>query len=1015
MIRNNGFFLLVCVALLATIITGNAQTVNIYVSPTGLATGNGSTSATAVNFARAKVVARANVAKPCVIQLLNGTYATSFSLDNTDTRTAAAPLTIKAVTARKAIIQPITAVNKADFKPIPDSIKSRIIDTTARKNVLQLDLSTYGLGTIADWRNVFSYPVTITPTTSSRQLWPKFFLNGALMPMSQYPNTGTMVMNGVLNKGSSRSVPGGSFKYSDTRINLWQNAVKDGLWLRGNWRVDWQMDFVKTLSISPSDSTIVQVEGVSGGLGYKYSPYQGSLAEPFVAVNLVEEIDKEGEWCIHPVTKMVYMWVPAAGNIGVAYNSSVAGLNLTNVSNVVIENLSFSAGAGDGIKMTNCINCTVAGNDIANCSGYGVFIVGGNNCVVRSNDIHQVGQGGVFLVSSNFTNDQKTLLSSNHKVVNNLIYSYAKEVFLYSAAVDSRNAIGTYVANNKIYDCPHVGVLYGGNNNIMEYNDISDVVKTYSDMGAFYTAENWTERGDTIRYNYIHNMSYKGSGLYPDNYASGHSFTYNIAADCYYGSQNNFGYFNKFDNNVYYNNFMAHHVNQTGFVPDTNRNCTTNLNNLKNIYTNNPVYQSAYPELIDLFGANGSNTAYTSQLWPSVSCNVFLGTGGNSQVLRSVVDTRLFNSNGTTNTTFATTGDPFVRFRLIFLNNLRIARKPSIRTAALLLDTLKRNNVFSKTCGTDWRIGRLGLYIDSIYRKDITATQTPGVKPIFNVSVSSSNNFSTVDTIRFLVKVVNPGIKNTFTSLRLMEKGAIVTNVDTLLLSAVNDTITYELKWHLPVLGTHKMVVQLWDSPNWRFYSDTVTVTINAPLPIQIAKFAVVTKDCKQYVQWTAFDESEVGQYQLQYSSDGQIFTTLSYPQTICAPFNTCNYQIEIPALTADKKYIRLLVKGKNGQTLLVTKAVEAKSCLLGGLQMQLLPNLLPQGGNITCSYESGIADAKATVQCYSTSGHLIWQKPFFLQKGKHLLQISEKMLPGNYLIVLKGINTSQWQKLIIY
>ncbi len=820
--------LCVFLCLFATTIV-NGQSVTIYVSPTGLSTGSGATPLTAVSFTQAKTVARSNTSQTCFILLLDGTYTSALTLDNTDTRSKTAPLIIKSANYRGAVIQPLTAINRNDFAAIPDSIKNRIIDTVAKGKVKQLDLTPYNLGTIANWPNVFSYPVTITTSSSTRLLWPKFFVDGIPIPMSQYPNEGTMPMNGVINKGSSGSLPGGSFKYKDARTNYWQTAVRDGLWLRGNWRVDWQMDFVKTLSLSTADSTIVQVQGVPGGLGNKYASPEGSYSEPYVAVNLVEEIDKEGEWCMNTTTKRIYMWVPATGNIGVAYNASVAAINLTNVSNVSVENIAISAGAGDGIKLNGCTNCVVAGCDIAYCSGYGVFLQAGSACNIRSNDIHHVGQGGVFILSGNFTAEQKTLTASNHRVVNNHIYSYAREVFLYSAAVDTRNAIGTYVANNRIYDCPHVGVLYGGNSNVMEYNDVSDVVKTYSDMGAFYTAESWTERGDSIRYNYIHDMSYKGSGLYPDNYASGHSFTYNIAADCYYGAQNNFGYFNRFQNNVFYNNYTAHYMSQTGFVPDTNRNCTTNLNNLKTIYTGNVAYKNAYPELADLFGINGdasSNTAYTSKLWTTVSCNVFLGTAGLGQAVRSIADNQMFNADGSTNSTYATSSDPFTVQRQVFENNTFLSRKPIISTASVLLDTLKRNGVFSKNCGSDWRLGRLGLYVDSIYRPDISHTRTQGAQPKWSIAIDNKKNYLSGDTLTFTVTVANPGIQNTFSHMQLWNKGSLVSGVATSLLQKSNDTIKYQLVWQNIAAGTQKVNIALKDSTNWLFYSDTMAITL---------------------------------------------------------------------------------------------------------------------------------------------------------------------------------------------
>ena len=70
-----------------------------------------------------------------------------------------------------------------------------------------------------------------------------------------------------------------------------------------------------------------------------------------------------------------------------------------------------------------------------------------------------------------------------------------------------------WVAHNLIHDAPHIAVIFGGNNHIIEYNEIYNVCYESNDAGAIYAGRDWTMRGTVIRYNYMHHISgFKGKG-----------------------------------------------------------------------------------------------------------------------------------------------------------------------------------------------------------------------------------------------------------------------------------------------------------------------------------------------------------------------------------------------------------------------------------------------------------------------------------------------------------------------
>ena len=89
------------------------------------------------------------------------------------------------------------------------------------------------------------------------------------------------------------------------------------------------------------------------------------------------------------------------------------------------------------------------------------------------------------------------------------------------------------MSHNELHDAPHPGVLIFGNDHLVEYNDIYDVCKTFSDLGAIYmnAGETPQQRGTVIRRNYFHNIGEAKpgvEGVYPDNFTMGLKIDENI-------------------------------------------------------------------------------------------------------------------------------------------------------------------------------------------------------------------------------------------------------------------------------------------------------------------------------------------------------------------------------------------------------------------------------------------------------------------------------------------------------
>lgn len=809
----------------------HAQTVNVYVSPDGDAAGSGQSGSSPVSLERAKAIVRSYPQRPCIVWLANGTYR-KVSLDAADTRSASAPVTYRAANPHGAVFQPETILDTRRFSAIPNDIKARIIDPTAKEKVKQISLASMQLSDVAEWPLTFA----IADLKS-----PKLYKDGRPLPMSRYPDDTTMTMGTVLNKGTYKTKPGGSFKYRDDRIGRWQQAINEsGLYLCGNWQFTWRLDVVKTLSIDKKYKIITQAVGLKDGIGTLDPKRLKAGTEPYYAINLVEEIKAEGQWSIDFKTKMLYMWVPASGTITLDGDSKTPAISLEKVSNTHFIGIDIRGGSGDGIGLKQCDNVLIAGSHITYCSGYGVRIVDGRNCTVQSNDINLVGAGGVIISSSSLVEDQAAMRSSGHKVINNHIYNYATEAVVYSAAIDISSACGTYVAYNKVHDCPHVGIMHGGNNNILEYNEVYDVVKKYTDMGAFYkfqnTAKGWNARGNKLHHNYIHDAPL-ANGIYEDDCSSGDSSSYNIIANVVMATYNHNGYFNSFSNTIYFGNvYPATSMVESSSTQTYSEKHTT----LKQLWNGSAAYKTAYPECDDMIGSGGRNNKYSSRIWPSITGSVFVSNTGS---LSGANEDKLFNKDGTTNAEYAEKGDPFTRDNVVFKKNRKLLKKLHKPIVPFKIDSLRSADIFALTGNTNWHINRIGLHKDS-FRTDITSTKTPGTDPLLSLRIAGKPRYKAPDTIRLTGGIKSPNAGYIFSSVKFLDGGKDVTA--SLIISkalVAYDSVRYTIEWRKPPTGGHQLRLEGYDGLYWQYASNIVAFTIEGGTKAMDSAKAATPKD----------------------------------------------------------------------------------------------------------------------------------------------------------------------------
>lgn len=583
--------------------TSVSRRIDIHISPVGRPGAPGTPELPVGTIGQAQDLLkrrRAGRLLPATLWLHPGVYAVTdtVALSEEDSGEVVGTLEIRASAPGTARLTGANTVSAGAFRKITDRRILARLPEPARGHVVQLDLAALGIQHVGPFPDLFRGQGGILEL-----LW-----RGRRMPLARWPNEGYTTIERVLDSGvwGGDNMRGGTFRYRGERPGRWLLAVREGLWLKGFWRVPWQPDTVRVAAIDPAERTITHACRVGGGLGSKYSKEvngtrPGNGKENWYALNLLEELDRPGEWCIRFQTDALYFWPPGPLSDGDVLLSDLDQplVQLSNVSQLTVSGLVFDAGLGDGVVIEGGTNILIAGCELRNMGGTAVVIKGGTDHVVQSCDIHDTGGGGVYVGGG----DRKTLTPAWHEVINNDIWrtgqvqtTYAPAVTLGAYGID---AVGCRVVNNRMHDLPHAAVLYGGNDNLLELNEVYRVALDSGDVGAFYTWHDWTSRGNVLRHNYVHS-SPGCNAFYMDDGDSGDTIEGNIIWGTHYGPFIGGGHDNIVRHNVIIACARGLHVDSRGIVRGYTAANRHLMGLLKAVDTASPPWSERYPELVGI-------------------------------------------------------------------------------------------------------------------------------------------------------------------------------------------------------------------------------------------------------------------------------------------------------------------------------------------------------------------------------------------------------------------------------
>jgi hypothetical protein len=569
-----------------------------YVAPDG-SDGNPGTQArpfATLEQARAAASRNRTAAGPTTVWLAAGRYITRAGNVFTarDSGTAAAPVTYQAAPGAEVILSAGMMVPPTALKALDDPAWQARLHPAARGRVMEINLAALG--------------VEVTPLSDDfrKMGLPEIFYRGKTLPLSRWPNGEVFTTMEKVTDNGMEPPHGGTFVYRGDEPTRWVQALQDeGVWLRGFWRVPWTIEGIKVKSIDTTARTITFEAAVPGGIGSKYERDKNGLGpgdgkEPWHALNLLEEIDQPGEWSIDFRTGTLYLWPPgeiAADTLFIADRKTPV-VAFKDVSNLALKGITIDGGMGPGIEIDGGENVLIAGCTVRNVGDAGISIRGGWRHQVLSSDVHDTGQEGIMFTGG----ERRTLTPGGHRIINNHVYRiglhYPAGAVVAGEGVGSET-VGNLVAHNRIHDVPNGGVLFAGNDNVFEYNEIYRVGLGSSDLGCFYTSGGWTARGNVIRYNFVHH-SMNSNAFYMDDGDSGNAVYGNVDYKTASGGFVGGGHDQSFTNNVFVECTRAMHVDARGVTRHYDARDKRLSKDLSSEPYRTPPWSERYPALVHI-------------------------------------------------------------------------------------------------------------------------------------------------------------------------------------------------------------------------------------------------------------------------------------------------------------------------------------------------------------------------------------------------------------------------------
>lgn len=457
---------------------------------------------------------------PVDVLLQSGEYLLTegLRLDAQDGGDLKAEVTYRAAPGAEARLFGGIVLDPAAARPLSDDGLLARVPEQARSQVVVFDLS---LGPVARRSEP---PLVFEDSGGMFSL-----LHGEeKLPVSRWPRDGYATIAEVLDSGLTPP-RGGVFRYRGDHPARWREAILNGeLWLTGFWRVPFSVQSVKVAAIDTGARTITLAAPMNLGIGSKYTPMvngtrRGDGREPFFAFNLPEEIGAPGDWCYLHTRQQLLLWPPDDWRLKPLRLTTLSEpiVRLVGARHIRLEGLTFEGGIAGAIHVEGGENISLAALRFKNIGGGAVDISGGRRHAVTACDFAHVGKFAIRMVCG----ERRTLTSGEGLIENNWIAHIGEEARISPGIW--LGGVGGRLRNNLIHDGPNAGIVYQGNDHLIERNEIHHIGLDSGDLGGIYTNGDWAGLGNVVRHNFIHSAP-TANGVYIDDGASGHVVDGNV-------------------------------------------------------------------------------------------------------------------------------------------------------------------------------------------------------------------------------------------------------------------------------------------------------------------------------------------------------------------------------------------------------------------------------------------------------------------------------------------------------
>ena len=432
--------------------------------------------------------------------------------------TAEQPLVIRATEPGETRLSGSRVVK--DFRPISAAEAEPLVSEEAREHVLVADLKSQGFP-----------PLDTLPKNHRAHGREEVVFDDQPMQSARWPNDEFAVFTEVIDAGASKPTHWvtrdvyrpGSFRFPGDRAKRWD--FDRGVWLHGFWCYDWADEALKAGPYDPNTGELRLAVKHAYGIG---SPWHKDSKRRFYALHVFEELDRPGEYYLDRENNRLYFWPP--GDV----TKKPVRLTLCpkplvqadGVTQLVVRDLTIENGRDLGVHLKNCRHCRIENCLVRNTGRSGINLSGTHVAAIRC-EVTRTASYGI----SVYGGDRKTLTPGQCTVLGCHIHHVGRLDWMGGRGI-TIGGCGNRIANNLIHHGPTGAVSYGGNEHVLELNEVHNVCIHYSDVGVFYTGRDWSSRGNVVRWNYIHdnanNAGHGSSAIYVEDCDSGDTVVGNI-------------------------------------------------------------------------------------------------------------------------------------------------------------------------------------------------------------------------------------------------------------------------------------------------------------------------------------------------------------------------------------------------------------------------------------------------------------------------------------------------------